>query len=69
MYDKIPYELKRIRSVVLFQNRGVENGRKTKRPYNPLTNNMAKSNDETTWVSFEDAVNNLNGYDGIGFSS
>ena len=30
---------------------------------------MAKSNDKTTWVSFEDAVNNLNGYDGIGFSS
>ena len=69
MYDKIPYELKELDQWCCFKIEEVENGRKTKRPYNPLTNNMAKSNDETTWVSFEDAVNNLNGYDGIGFSS
>lgn len=67
MYDKIPYELKELDQWCCFKIEEVENGRKTKRPYNPLTNNMAKSNDETTWVSFEDAVNNLNGYDGIGF--
>ncbi|RFT91680.1 phage/plasmid primase, P4 family [Staphylococcus haemolyticus] len=67
MYDKIPYELKELDQWCCFKIEEVENGRKTKRPYNPLTNNMAKSNDETTWVSFEDAANNLNGYDGIGF--
>lgn len=67
MYDKIPYELKELDQWCCFKIEEVENGRKTKRPYNPLTNNMAKSNDETTWVSFEEAVNNLNGYDGIGF--
>lgn len=67
MYDKIPYELKELDQWCCFKIEEVENGRKTKRPYNPLTNNMAKSNDKTTWVSFEDAVNNLNGYDGIGF--
>ena len=67
MYDKIPYELKELDQWCCFKIETVENGRKTKRPYNPLNNNMAKSNDESTWVSFEDAVNNLNGYDGIGF--
>ncbi|WP_368862725.1 phage/plasmid primase, P4 family [Staphylococcus haemolyticus] len=67
MYDKIPYELKELDQWCCFKIEEVENGRKTKRPYNPLTNNMAKSNDKTTWVSFEEAVNNLNGYDGIGF--
>lgn len=67
MYEKIPHELKELDQWCCFKIEEVENGRKTKRPYNPLTNNMAKSNDETTWVSFEEAVNNLNGYDGIGF--
>ena len=67
MYDSIPYELKELDQWCCFKIEEVENGRKTKRPYNPLNNNMAKSNDKTTWVSFDDAVSNLNGYDGIGF--
>ena len=50
-----------------FKIEQVENGRLTKRPYNPITGDMAKSNDDTTWVSFDEAVDNANQYDGIGF--
>ena len=53
MYDKIPYELKELDHWCCFKIEKVDNGRLTKRPYNPNTNEMAKSNDESTWVSFE----------------
>lgn len=67
MYDKIPYELKELDHWCCFKIEKVDNGRLTKRPYNPNTNEMAKSNDESTWVSFEDAANQSINYDGIGF--
>lgn len=67
MYDKIPYELKELDHWCCFKIEKVDNGRLTKRPYNPNTNEMAKSNDESTWVSFEDAVTQSVNYDGIGF--
>lgn len=67
MYDKIPYELKELDYWCCFKIEKVDNGRLTKRPYNPNTNEMAKSNDESTWVSFEDAVTQSVNYDGIGF--
>lgn len=67
MYDKIPYELKELDHWCCFKIEKVDNGRFTKRPYNPNTNEMAKSNDETTWVSFEDATSQSLNYDGIGF--
>lgn len=67
MYDKIPYELKELDHWCCFKIEKVDNGRFTKRPYNPNTNEMAKSNDETTWVSFEDAASQSLNYDGIGF--
>lgn len=67
MYDKIPYELKELDHWCCFKIEKVDNGRFTKRPYNPNTNEMAKSNDESTWVSFEDAASQSLNYDGIGF--
>ncbi|MCC8294768.1 DNA primase, partial [Staphylococcus pseudintermedius] len=67
MYDNIPYELKELDRWCCFKIEQGTNGRKTKRPYNPLTNKMAKSNDESTWVSFEDAASLSINYDGIGF--
>lgn len=67
MYDNIPYELKELDRWCCFKIEQGTNGRKTKRPYNPLTNQMAKSNDENTWVSFEDAASLSINYDGIGF--
>ncbi|EGQ3351202.1 DNA primase [Staphylococcus pseudintermedius] len=67
MYDNIPYELKELDRWCCFKIEQGTNARKTKRPYNPLTNQMAKSNDENTWVSFEDAASLSINYDGIGF--
>ena len=67
MYDNIPYELKELDHWCCFKIEKVDNGRFTKRPYNPNTNEMAKSNDESTWVSFEDATSQSLNYDGIGF--
>jgi len=67
VYDKIPYELKELDHWCCFKIEKVDNGRFTKRPYNPNTNEMAKSNDESTWVSFEDAASQSLNYDGIGF--
>lgn len=67
MYEKIPYELKELDHWCCFKIEKVDNGRFTKRPYNPITNEMAKSNDESTWVSFEDAASQSINYDGIGF--
>ncbi|MGD3155781.1 phage/plasmid primase, P4 family [Staphylococcus warneri] len=67
MYEKIPRELKELDQWCCFRIEQVANGRFTKRPYNPITNDMAKSNDDSTWVTFEDAYNNSKNYDGIGF--
>ncbi|WP_154836187.1 phage/plasmid primase, P4 family [Staphylococcus pasteuri] len=67
MYDKIPYELKELDQWCCFKIEKVKNGRFTKRPYNPITSDMAKSNDDTTWVSFDEAVEHSSQYDGIGF--
>ncbi|MCO4346569.1 phage/plasmid primase, P4 family [Staphylococcus agnetis] len=67
MYDNIPYELQELDHWCCFKIEQGTNGRKTKRPYNPLTNEFAKSNDESTWVSFEDAASLSVNYDGVGF--
>ncbi|WP_274316320.1 phage/plasmid primase, P4 family [Staphylococcus hyicus] len=67
MYDNIPYELQELDHWCCFKIEQGTNGRKTKRPYNPLTNELAKSNDESTWVSFEDAASLSVNYDGVGF--
>lgn len=67
MYEKIPHELKDLDQWCCFRIEQVANGRFTKRPYNPITNDMAKSNDDSTWVTFEEAYKNSKNYDGIGF--
>lgn len=65
MYNNIPDELKQLNNwcVWKFQER---NGKKTKIPFNAETGEFAKSNDKTTWSSYETAVN-AEGVDGIGF--
>ena len=68
MYSNIPQELKSLNQWCCFKI-VKRDGKKTKLPVNANTGAMAKSNDETTWASFEtavDAVSNL-GCDGIGF--
>lgn len=65
-YDNIPNELKQYNNWVCFKfvNR---NGKKSKVPFNPISGQMAKSNDMSTWCTYDVAVNNAARYDGIGF--
>lgn len=63
--SNIPDELKQLNNwcVWKFENR---NGKRTKIPFNAATGEFAKSNDKSTWSSYETAVN-AEGVDGIGF--
>lgn len=63
--SNIPDELKRLNNwcVWKFEKR---NGKRTKIPFNAETGEFAKSNDKSTWSSYETAVN-AQGVDGIGF--
>lgn len=63
--SNIPDELKQQKNwcVWKFENR---NGKRTKIPFNAETGEFAKSNDKSTWSSYETAVN-AEGVDGIGF--
>lgn len=63
--SNIPDELKRLNNwcVWKFEKR---NGKRTKIPFNAETGEFAKSNDKSTWSSYETAVN-AKGVDGIGF--
>ncbi len=63
--SNIPDELKQLNNwcVWKFENR---NGKRTKIPFNAETGEFAKSNDKSTWSSYETAVN-AQGVDGIGF--
>jgi len=63
--SNIPDELKQLNNwcVWKFENR---NGKRTKIPFNAKTGEFAKSNDKSTWSSYETAVN-AEGADGIGF--
>ena len=65
MYNNIPDELKQLNNwcVWKFEKR---NGKRTKIPFNAETGEFAKSNDKSTWSSYETAVN-AKGVDGIGF--
>ncbi len=63
----IPYELKELDRWCCFKIEPSKNGRMTKRPYNPETNELARSNDESTWVPYETAKMWESHYDGIGF--
>ena len=63
--SNIPDELKQLKNwcVWKFEKR---NGKRTKIPFNAETGEFAKSNDKSTWCSYETAVN-TEGVDGIGF--
>lgn len=63
--SNIPNELKQLNNwcVWKFEKR---NGKRTKIPFNAETGEFAKSNDKSTWSSYETAVN-AEGVDGIGF--
>lgn len=66
IYSKIPYELKELKHWCNYKL--VErNGRDTKMPVNPVTGELARSNDESTWSTFDDAVSQSGRYSGIGF--
>lgn len=66
-YENIPHELKELNNWCCFRIESDGRGRTTKRPYNPITDTFSKSNDKSTWVSFEDAVSLSPNYDGVGF--
>lgn len=63
--SNIPDELKQLNNwcVWKFEKR---NGKRTKIPFNAETGEFAKSNDKSTWSSYETVVN-AKGVDGIGF--
>lgn len=68
-YQNVPKELKDLKRWVCFKIETVENGRKTKRPYNALSGNFAKVNNELTWTTFNTAINGCVKFncDGLGF--
>jgi len=64
-YPKVPAELKVLRNWVVW--RFIDrNGRKTKVPFSPVTNNAASSTDPSTWEAYELAVSASQQYEGIG---
>lgn len=65
MYNDIPQELKQLDNWCVWKLQE-RNGKKTKIPFNAETGEFAKSNDKSTWSSFETAAN-AEGVDGIGF--
>lgn len=65
MYNNIPDELKQLNNWCVWKLQE-RNGKKTKIPFNAETGEFAKSNDKSTWSSYETAVN-AEGVDGIGF--
>lgn len=69
MYELIPDELKRLKNWVCW--RAVPDAKShsgvSKRPVNPVTGALAKSNDPSTWCDFDTAVSASSDYAGIGF--
>ena len=62
--QKLPQTLKDLGEFCCWKYE-VKDGRKTKVPYNPVTGYGARTNDPSTFVPFDTAVN-ASGYDGIG---
>lgn len=67
-YEKIPFEIKKTRRWVGYK---VEerDGKQTKVPYNAILGSHARSNDPSTWTTFDVAISGCVKYDfdGIGF--
>ena len=68
MYQNVPDELTELKQWCVFRMQE-RNGKLTKLPINAETGEFAKSNDETTWSSFDTALAALDMYNvnGIGF--
>lgn len=68
-YDKIPEDMRKQRRWVLWRLKKVDGDRMTKIPVNAKNGYGAKSNDEDTWVSFDEALSKVEYYNckGIGF--
>ena len=67
-YAKIPLEMKKTRRWVGYKVE-VRDGKQTKVPYNAILGSFAKSNDPSTWTTFNVAVSGCvkYGFAGIGF--
>ena len=52
MYNNIPDELKQLNNWCVWKLQE-RNGKKTKIPFNAETGEFAKSNDKSTWSSYE----------------
>lgn len=64
--DSIPAEL-RIRPQWVLWRLESRSDKPTKVPYNPATGRRASTTDLMTWGIFEEALEELEGYDGLGF--
>ena len=68
LYDNIPTELVELNQWCVFKKEMQADRQKlTKVPYNPKTGFKAKSNDPSTWVDFDTALDKVDGFDGLGF--
>ena len=69
MFSKIPNELKELKQWVAWKKKVIEKGKITKIPVNPNNGWNAKTNDLTTWGTFDQAVEAIDKYKcaGIGF--
>lgn len=68
-YDQIPQEMKDLKRWVLWKKKDIGDGKSTKIPVNARNGYGAKSNDESTWCSFVEALSKVEHYrcDGLGF--
>lgn len=68
-YEKIPNEMKQVKRWVLWKLKKLDDGKTTKIPINAKTGYGAKSNDESTWVSFDEALKKVKYFNcnGLGF--
>ena len=68
-YNNIPSEMKQLKRWVLWKTKNTENGKTTKIPINAKNGYGAKSNDSSTWVSFNEAISKVSFYNckGLGF--
>lgn len=64
-FSHVPDELKQLPKWVLWKE-VIRDGKSTKVPYS-VTGSPAKSNDPSTWSTFQEAVDHCKGYNGIGF--
>lgn len=68
LLDNIPVELTEKDNWCVFRKEWQPDKNKfTKRPYNAMTGQFAKSNDPSTWTDFESACEVLDSYDGLGY--